>query len=94
MTIFRIKLVETTTTEGAVEFPIVAASAAAAAAIILEAYGVARQQSHNVLTLPDGQSSTIEPSEMVERTTKLVLVDEEGTDLRIITLQEAPNGPH
>ncbi len=45
MTTFRIKLVETTTTKGAVEFPIVAASAAAAATIVSEAYGVARQQS-------------------------------------------------
>lgn len=94
MTTFRIKLVETTTTEGTVEFPIVAGSAAAAAAIVSKAYGVARQQSLNVLSLPDGQSSTIEPSDVVERTTKLVLIDEEGTDLRIITPQETTNGPH
>ncbi|MGI4944954.1 MAG: hypothetical protein ACRYHQ_31080 [Janthinobacterium lividum] len=94
MTTFRIKLVETTTTEGTVEFPIVAGSAAAAAAIVSEAYGVARQQSLNVLSLPDGQSSTIEPSDMVERTTKLVLIDEAGADLRIITPQETTNGPH
>ena len=53
-----------------------------------------RQQSLNVLSLPDGQSSTIEPSDMVERTTRLVLVDEAGADLRIITPQETTNGPH
>ena len=94
MTTFRIKLVETTTTEGTVEFPIVAASAAAAAAIVSDAYDIAREHSLNVLSLPDGQSSTIEPCDTVERTTKMVLVDEAGTDLRIITPEEATNGPH
>ena len=94
MTTFRIKLVETTTTQAAVEFPVIAANAAAAAAVVFEAYAIARRQSLNVLTLPDGQASIIEPSEVVERTTRLVLVDEQGADLQDILPREATNGPH
>lgn len=94
MTTFRIKLVETTTTEGSVEFPVIAATAAAAAMVVSEAYATARLQNLDVLTLSDGQSSIIEPSKAVQRTTRLVLVDDQGADLRVIAPQEVTNGPH
>ena len=94
MTTFRIKLVETSTTEGTAEFAVAATTAEAAAAMISAAYRVARAQNIAVLTLPDGQSSVVEPSEVVERVTRFVLLDDDGSDLQTIVPREATSGPH
>ena len=94
MTTYRIKLVETLTTQGSVEFPIVAPNVEAAAAVVSDAYDSARKREIDVLTLPDGQSSMIEANEMVERATKLVLVDEQGADVQTIVPPERAEDPH
>ena len=94
MTTFRIKLVETSTTQGSAEFAVVATNAEAAAAMISAAYRIARAQNLAVLTLSDGQSSVVEPSEVIERATRFVLLDEDGSDLQTIVPREATNGPH
>ena len=94
MTTFRIKLVETSTTHGAAEFAVAAASAEAAAAMVSAAYQTARAQNLAVLTLADGQTSVVEPSEIIERMTRFVLLDEDGSDLQTIEPEEATNSPH
>ncbi len=80
MTTFRIKLVETSTTEGTAEFAMVGH----------QRRGRRRHRSPRPTasharrtlpscTLPDGQSSIVEPCEVtVERATRIVLVDEDG----------------
>ena len=94
MTTFRIKLVETSTTEGTAEFAVAATNAEAAAAMISAAYRVARAQNIAVLTLSDGQSSVVERSEVIERVTRFVLLDDDGSDLQTIVPKEATGGPH
>ena len=94
MTTFRIKLVETSTTRGSAEFAVAATTAEAAAAIVSAAYRVARTQNLAVLTLSDGQTSVVEPSEVIERATRFVLLDEDGSDLQTIVPEEATNDPH
>ncbi len=94
MTTFRIKLVETSTTEGTAEFAVAATNAEAAAAMISAAYRVALAQNIAVLTLSDGQSSVVERSEVIERATRLVLLDDDGSDLQTIVPREATSGPH
>ena len=94
MTTFRIKLVETSTIEGTAEFVVAATNAEAAVAMVSAAYRIARAQNLAVLTLSDGQSSVVEPSEVIERATRFVLLDEDGSDLQTIVPREAMNGPH
>ena len=94
MTTFRIKLVETSTTEGTAEFAVAATNAEAAAAMISAAYRIARAQNIAVLTLSDGQSSVVGRSEVIERATRLVLLDDNGSDLQTIMPTEATSGPH
>ena len=94
MTTFRIKLVETSTTEGTAEFAVAATNAEAAAGMISAAYRIARAQNIAVLTLSDGQSSVVEPSEVIERATRFVLLDDNGSDLETIVPMEATSGPH
>ena len=94
MTTFRIKLVETSTTEGTAEFAVAATNAEAAAAMISAAYRVARAQNIAVLTLSDGQSSVVERSDVIERETRFVLLDDDGSDLQTIVPQEATSGAH
>ena len=94
MTTFRIKLVETSTTEGTAEFAVAATNAEAAAAMISAAYRVARAQNIAVLTLSDGQSSVVERGEVIERATRFVLLDDDGSDLQTIVPKEATSGPH
>ncbi len=94
MTTFRIKLVETSTTEETAEFAVAATNAEAAAAMISAAYRVARAQNIAVLTLSDGQSSVVERSDVIERETRFVLLDDDGSDLQTIVPKEATSGPH
>ena len=94
MTTFRIKFVETSTIQGSAEFAVAATTAEAAAAMISAAYRIARAQNIAVLTLSDGQSSVVEPSEVVERATRFVLLDDDGSDLQTIVPREATSGPH
>ncbi len=94
MTTFRIKLIETSTTEGTAEFAVAATNAEAAAAMISAAYRVALAQNIAVLTLSDGQSSVVERSEVIERATRLVLLDDNGSDLQTIMPTEETSGPH
>ncbi len=94
MTTFRIKLVETSTTEGTAEFAVAATNAEAAAAMISAAYRVARAQNIAVLTLSDGQSSVVERSDVIERETRFVLLDDDGSDLQTIVPREATSGAH
>ena len=94
MTTFRIKLVETSTTEGTAEFAVAATNAEAAAAMISAAYRVALARNIAVLTLSDGQSSVVERSEVIERATRFILLNEDGTDLQTIVPREATNGPY
>ena len=94
MKTFRIKLIETSTTQGSIEFPVAASSAEAAAALVSQAYQVARAQNVDVVALPDGQSSVIETDEVVERTTRLVLLDAQGADLQTIVPRGVTNGLH
>ncbi len=94
MTTFRIKLVETSTTEGTAEFAVAATNAEAAAAMISAAYRVARAQNIAVLTLSDGQSSVVERGEVIERATRFVLLADDGSDLQTIVPKEATSGPH
>ena len=94
MTTFRIKLVETSTTEGTAEFAVEATNAEAAAAMISAAYRIARAQNIAVLTLSDGQSSVVERGEVIERATRFVLLADDGSDLQTIVPKEATSGPH
>ena len=94
MTTFRIKLGETSTTEGSAEFAVGATNAEAAAAMISAAYRVARAQNIAVLTLSDGQSSVVERGEVIERATRFVLLADDGSDLQTIVPKEATSGPH
>ena len=93
MMTFRIKLVETSTTQGSAEFAVAASNAEAAAAIVSAAYHAAQTQNLAVLTLPDGQSSAVEPCEVIERATRFVLLDENGSDLQTVVPNEATNSP-
>ena len=78
------RLVERRIQEGTCDFIVEAPTPALAAAILLAAHKQAFKQCSNLVTLPDGQSRRIEPTNVVENNVFCMLLDEAGQEVKEI----------
>src|ERR1700730_4625793 len=86
MTIFRIRLIERITSQGSADFQVEARSAEEAAAVVAKAQLQAYIGGSNLVTLPDGQVQVVEPDSEVGRETQVILLDEDGVEVRHFTV--------
>ncbi|WP_145145642.1 hypothetical protein [Roseomonas gilardii] len=89
MATFSIRLVQKITEQGSGDFTIEAASAEAAAAVLLRAYKATLAEGSSIVKLQDGQAQLLEREEVLDRSVSLVLLDQEGREVRPVT---APDG--
>ncbi len=89
MTIYRIRLVERTTSQGAADFTISAQSPQEAAIVVEGAHARAQAAGTAYVRLPDGQTEVLEPGEITNRETEFLLVGPDGETSHILM----PKGP-
>lgn len=93
VTLFNIRLVERTTTQGVADFRVDAPTASVAAGIVAEAHARAQALGVNMVTLPNGQTQVLEAEDVVSRDRRFLLLDEAGTEVAEIALSDGPSRP-
>jgi hypothetical protein len=88
MTTFKIRLVERITNQGSADFHVEALSAEEAATIVAQAQLQAHASGSNLVTLPDGQVQVVESETEVGRELLLILLKDDGTEVRTILLPQ------
>jgi hypothetical protein len=86
MTTFRIRLVERITNQGSADFQVEAQSAEEAATIVAQAQLQAHTAGSNIVILPDGQVQIVESEGEVGRELVLILLNDDGIEVRTIPL--------
>jgi hypothetical protein len=86
MTTFKIRLVERITNQGSADFQVEGQSAEEAATIVAQAQLQAHTAGSSMVVLPDGQVQIVESEAEVGRELVLILLNDDGTEVRTIPL--------
>ncbi len=89
MTLYRVRLVERITSQGAADFTVSAQSPQEAGTVVADAHALAQAAGVAYIKLPDGQVQVLEPEEITDRETLLLLVGPGGETSHI----PMPRGP-
>ncbi len=84
VTRYRMLLIEQLIEEDSGEFHVEATSAGAAAAILHQAHDRARDADSDIVTLPDGQTQTIEPTNVIKNRVFCILLDADGNEIGVV----------
>jgi hypothetical protein len=82
---FIVRITETTTASGSIDFAVASDTPELAAAQIFVAYQTARAAGNAVLVMPDGQREVLECDKAVVSDVRFDLIDANGTVVRQIT---------
>ncbi len=93
LTRFRMPLIEQLIEEDSGEFCVEAPTAGAAAAILHQAHDRARDADSDVVTLPDGQARSIDPTNVIKNRVFCILLDADGNEIGEIAPDAAGEAP-